>query len=263
MPTGRWLHLALIVSALAGVLANAESALRLPYPARFGTIPASAYDPENQERIGDASLVIEELPNGNIRLSSRAGFEGGARTIAQAELEPVEAGVSLRPVREESRSFDPEGNSLSVLSIDHATARASCLSPKGKLKELALPAEDRVTNVPLNLLFIPLARGEVDHIQFQLMTCGFGARLVDFEAAVASNGDGSQNGSGHVVEIRYKPDLGFISFLAKSMIPKLSIWFDPQASSPWLGHRIPLYSKGPEVFVIRDGIPREWIPKEH
>ena len=175
----------------------------------------------------------------------------------------MEAGVSLRPVHEQSRSFDPEGKPLGVLSIDHVMARASCLSPKGELKELELPTEDRVANVPLNLLFIPLARGEVENVEFQLMTCSFGPRLLNFEAAVAPNGNGSRNGSGHVVEVRYKPDLGIISFMAKSMIPKLSVWFDPDASSPWLGHRIPLYTKGPEVFVIREGVPREWLGEEH
>ena len=43
-------------------------------------------------------------------------------------------------------------------------------------------------------------------------------------------------------------------------MPKLSFWFDPRSASPWLAHRIPLYSKGPEVFVIRDGLPTGWFP---
>jgi hypothetical protein len=38
-------------------------------------------------------------------------------------------------------------------------------------------------------------------------------------------------------------------------MPKLSMWFDRRVSNPWIAHRIPLYSKGPEVFVIRDGVP--------
>ena len=57
----------------------------------------------------------------------------------------------------------------------------------------------------------------------------------------------------------YEPDLGFVSTLAGDWLPKLSFWFDPRATNPWVGHRVPLYSKGPEVLVIRDGVPAAWL----
>jgi hypothetical protein len=29
-----------------------------------------------------------------------------------------------------------------------------------------------------------------------------------------------------------------------------------------MGHRLPLYAKGPEVFVVREGVPAAWFADE-
>jgi hypothetical protein len=55
--------------------------------------------------------------------------------------------------------------------------------------------------------------------------------------------------------VRYGPDFGIASMVARNFVPKLSIWYAPDAPHSWLAHRVPLYGKGPEVFVIREGIP--------
>ena len=47
--------------------------------------------------------------------------------------------------------------------------------------------------------------------------------------------------------------------VAQNFIPKLSFWFDPEAPHRWMAHRLPLYGKGPEVFVVRDGVPTDWL----
>ena len=56
------------------------------------------------------------------------------------------------------------------------------------------------------------------------------------------------------VEIRYAPELGLLSPLARQLVPKLSFWFDPRAPYGWIAHRLPLYTGGPEVLVVRQGI---------
>ncbi len=78
---------------------------------------------------------------------------------------------------------------------------------------------------------------------------------MDFQASVARQEPGSP-GSPELVEVRYAPDLGtVVSFLAKAVVPQLSFWFDPNSPTRWLAHRMPLYSDGPEVLVVRQGIP--------
>jgi hypothetical protein len=113
----------------------------------------------------------------------------------------------------------------------------------------------------LHLLFLPLVRGESDDVSFQLFLCGGGAKLVDFVGNLAPS---SRNGKrrGRVVEVRYGPDFGFASMVARNFIPKLSFWFGPQAPHQWMAHRVPLYGNGPEVFVVREGVPPSWLGDE-
>jgi hypothetical protein len=95
-------------------------------------------------------------------------------------------------------------------------------------------------------------------VNFQFFMCRGGPRLLDFEARVAAR-NGSKRG-GNLVEVRYGPDFGaVVSLIAQGLIPQLSFWFDPDAQDAWIAHRLPLYSKGPEVFVIRDGVPANWL----
>lgn len=250
--------IAVATGLLAAAPVGADSGLSLPYPAVFGKIPASTFD-VSRRRVGDANLVIEKLGNGNVRMLSESGVEGGARTVASVELVPVGDGTQLRPLTQQSRSFDPDGNPLGVLNIDHRSAEGTCTKP-GKDGEAAdtqrvpLPETDRVVNVPLNLLFEPLVKGEAKTVDFQVLLCGGGPRLMDFHAKVVSRKDGS-DGDTHLLEVRYGPDLGAVaSLLARSFVPRLSFWFDPSAAEPWLGHRMPLYTDGPEVFVVRQGV---------
>jgi hypothetical protein len=253
--------LLLAAVALTAATGHAESDLLIEYPVFFGPIPASTYDADRRQ-VGDAQLMIERLDNGHVRISSESGFTGGARTIASAELVPAQGNGLLRPVLQESRSVDQDGNALGVLSIDHVRGTASCRNPDGLLRdEIEIPSDDRVANVPLNLLFLPLVRREKEQVAFQFFMCGGRAHFMDFVANLAPS---SRNGNRppNVVEVRYGPDFGIASMVAQSFIPKLSFWFHPEEPHRWIAHRLPLYGKGPEVFVVRDGVPTHWLGED-
>ena len=120
---------------------------------------------------------------------------------------------------------------------------------------LPLPENDRVANVPLSLLFDPLVKGNASTVNFQIFLCRRKPQLVDFEARVVENRN-DQKRNEHLVEVRYRPDMGsIVSLLAQAFIPRLSFWFDPASPSPWLAHRMPLYVDGPEVLIVRQGVP--------
>lgn len=256
----RWSVVLVIGMLLAGTAA-AESALRLPYPDKFGLVSASTYDTDFN-RVGDAHLVIEHLDEQRVRLVVESGFDGGARTVATAELESIEDGHYLRLLKQESRSIDAEGIALGVLTIDHQNGVASCESGGSgdtKIQRLTLPDHDRVANVPLNLLFQSLVDGSADTLKFQVLLCRFGARLVDIDAHVVPKSSDSAHPS-PFIEVEYQPNFGrFVSLVAQNLMPRLSVWFDPRASNSWIAHRVPLYSKGPEVLVIRDAIAASWL----
>lgn len=229
--------------------ALAESAFTLPYPSQTGSVPAVAYG-DDGARLGRAQLGMETLGEGWVRIVSEAGRPDGARMQATALLEPVERGETLRLVRQRSQSFDSRGRSIGWLLVDHAAGQASCHDPEGQLLDrVDLPAHDRVVNVPMNLFFLPLVRGERETLEFQVFLCREGARVVDFEAWVD---EGPAAGR---VEVRYGPDFGpFMSGLARRFAPRLAFWFEPTAPYAWQAHRLPLYRGGPEITVVRDGV---------
>jgi hypothetical protein len=261
----RWIAAGLASAAAATLFvagtARAESQLRLPFPEAFGEVPASTYD-TSRNRIGAAHVALEQLGDQGVRIIAESGFDGGTRNVSTALLEPAADHHSLHPVLQESRTYLGDGSLRSTLSIDHRTRVATCGKAYGdemRFERIDLPPSDRVANVALTLLFEPLVRGEAPSLDFQIFLCEGGARVMDFEAHVERR-DAGAHGPGSLVEVRYRPDLGSIgSLIAEQLIPRLSFWFDPKASTPWLAHRLPLYSKGPEVMVVRDGVPTGWL----
>jgi len=225
----------------------------LPLPSVFGNIPAETWDAESGKRVGEATMSVVRRPDGLIEMVGISGIDGSAKTEARAVLEVVPGGDGLRLLSQSSESHDESGQSLGVLSIDHTQGKATCGVPPGSGKAPAvveLPANDRVVNVPLNLLFHELVTGESEHVAFQVLLCRFGARLIPARASVT--GPRKKGGTG-LLEVVYNVDFGMLNSLAAPFLPKLSFWFDPDSPAAWVGHRMPLFSKGPTVLVVRSG----------
>jgi hypothetical protein len=248
----------LLVAAalLAPKPATAESALELAAPQSFGRVGADTYDEQGQ-RVGSAAVRVEALPDGLVELEVRSGIDGAEHTVLNATLARIEGGDRYRPVFQSSRSFDASGKALGLLSVDHVRSEVTCDPPIGggsETQKLALPPRDRVANVPLDLLFLPLARGETERVSFQFVLCRGGPRVYDAVAEVARVTDAGPGGGEHVVEVRYQIDFGpMLTSLVAPFLPTLSVWLDAARPDPWLGHRVPLFSKGPTVVVTRTG----------
>ncbi len=247
--------LALLLTPLVPARPSAaESALRLEVPTAYGRVPASTYD-EHGRRVGGAELSIEEGANGQVTLAVASGIEGGERTVASAELVRVDGGEALQILRQRSQSMGADGKLLGVLSIDHVKGIGSCSPPPGdgRTQTLKLPADDRIANVPLNLLFLPLARGETDEMSFQIFLCRFGPRVLDAQAKVSRRGP-ARDGEPQPVKVEYELQLPpYLLALARPFLPRIAMWFDAASEGVWLGHRMPLFSKGPTVMVVRSG----------
>jgi hypothetical protein len=249
-------HLALALAAALGLLAGdgarAGSGLLLPLPDSFGQVEAGTFDTAGQ-RVGEARMSVVRRPDGRVELEARSGIDGSARSSVSAVMELSEDGKALRLVSQRSESFDTSGTSLGVLAIDHGARVASCGAPPGSEApdtSVELPVSDRVVNVPLNLLFQRLVTGEAEEISFQVLLCRFGARLFDAHAHLAG-----PTGKDGLVEVRYELDLGpLLSPMAAPFLPTLSFWFDRDAPGSWIAHRMPLFSQGPTVLVVRSGI---------
>jgi hypothetical protein len=240
---------------------RAESDLLLPMPTSFGVVPASTYDVHGR-RVGDAHLAVERMPDGRVRMVAESGIQGAERNVVTAMLEPLKGGSALRLLEQSSRSFDATGGALGEMRVDHTAREGRCIPPNGNsaAPALALPELDRVANIPVNLLLLPLARGERDRIEFQLMLCRGGPRVVEATAEVARRVH-TEDGPRDIVEIRYDVDLGsaLFSSMVRPFVPKVAVWFDPAHPDGWLAHRMPLFAQGPTVMVVRTGVAPEWL----
>jgi len=116
-----------------------------------------------------------------------------------------------------------------------------------------LPEDDRLVNVPLNLLFQPIVRGEAEELRFQILLCGNGPRIVTAVARIAESDLAGPDGA-TLLRIQYELSLPkLLARMVQRWLPNLSFWFDPSEGGAWIGHEMPLYSKGPTVLVVRRG----------
>ena len=246
------LFAALLVLLWGARAASADSAFEFPMPEEFGTVAAGTYDGSGA-RLGNASFIAGLEEDGSVRLEATSAIEGSASTRFLVKLETLENG-KLRPIYEESRSIDIDGHPLGVMSIDHREGVVTCEpaahDKDGHRRQMKLPDDDRVLNIPLHLLFQPLVRGEVEEISFKIVLCRPDPRIIDALAQVVE-GKGAESG---IVEVQYTIDLGFWNRIAAPFVPTLSMWFDSKAPNGWIGHRVPLYTKGPTVSILREGI---------
>jgi hypothetical protein len=223
----------------------------LPEPPELGSLDAVTWD-RSGRRVGESRVVLERLEDGRIRgrLDTSAGELG--RMHATVLLEPTAGG--LRLLHEESQSYAGRDHAFPLLHIDHVAGVATCTPTPGSAQDfrrIDLPPDERVVNVPLSLFFLPLVRGQVEELEFQIFVCSRGGRVIDFVAqATERKGDDGETW----IEVRYRPDLGPLSWIASPLVPDLAFWFDRDRGGRYLAHRIPLHPGGPEVLVARAGV---------
>jgi hypothetical protein len=248
-------------------VATAESRITLEAPPDFEAIRATTFDEAGRE-VGHSSFEMDTLASGAHRMKIELAVSGGGVNRSEAILAPIQVGKGperskLRLTEQRSQATRADGVSLDLIVIDHIRGRASCYPSDAsdtsdtsdendaEGRHIDLPEDDRVVNVPLQLLFKPLARGEVENVRFQLVLCRSGPVLQDM---VAVRGPRGRHHSRDVIEIRFGPDLGdAIAWFASRLLPRFSFWFD-ESQGQYLGHRMPLHRKGPKILLVRQGL---------
>ncbi len=251
------LALALFVLLALPGGARGESSLRLSPPDQFSIVDVATYDETAQTRLGGGEAGWEELPGGQLRFRAISGIDGGERTEATALFAPLGDG-EIRPMRQESRSYDSAGGLVGILTVDHEARRGACEPREEPPISIQLPAQDRIANVIVGGAVRHLLQRGAAESSLQLFTCRFGGRVVDARARVAST---EPWGERQLVEVRLGADLGpIMRSLLGPWLPEISMWFDKNGSD-WLGHRIPLYPQAPTVTVIRADIAPRLAPR--
>ena len=58
--------------------------------------------------------------------------------------------------------------------------------------------------------------------------------------------------SGELVEMRLKPDFGWLNFFIAPFIPKMDGWFDPNHDWTFVGGKSGRYYRGPDIILVRN-----------
>jgi hypothetical protein len=254
--------LVLFVMLVLPTPARAESTLRLQLPDTLEPIGATTFDGTGHA-IGQSRFEIDTQPDGLRTMQVTMGIDDGASMVSQATLAPVASGlggaagdpaVALQLIEERSIATSADGQNFPLLVVDHTAGRVSCY-PDGDAtrpgKHIDIPDEDRLVNVPMQLFFLPLARGEINSLRFQIAACGDGPVL---HRMLAERHTPIERDGRRIVEVEYGPDLGkAVAWLAGDLLPSFSFWFDA-SNGTYLGHRMPIHRKGPEVTLVRQGL---------
>jgi hypothetical protein len=246
----------------------AESKMMLWAPSVLEDVGATTFD-ENGEAVGESSFEVETDPDGRRHMYVKMAIEGGGSNLSQATFVPVneaeaadgdtqEAGpeneIPLRLVEQRSQATTAEGVSFPLLVIEHEAGRVSCYPANeagAEPQHVDIPDEDRVVNVPMQLLFMPLVRGEVDTLRFQIAMCKPEPSLYKM---IAVRSEPIVRDGREIIQVKYGPDLGkTVAWFASRLLPSFAFWFDAR-DGQYLGHRMPLHREGPEVLLVRRGL---------
>lgn len=231
---------------------RAASALRLPFPTEFGEFEGETLDPDGAP-LGSARVALVRDPRGRIVVEGERGITGGESTRYSTLFEVVDEGRALRPLQQHTQTLDAKGETLVETRVDHQSGQGTCTA-EGKQRTVELDEEDRVSIAAVDLLLAPLARGELDEVDFQTLICGMGLHLVDVSARRTGRVVQPSEGT-RAVEIEYKVRLNAImAAIARPFLPRILFWVDPAVSGPTLAHQLPLFPRGPTVVVVRRGL---------
>ncbi len=227
---------------------RAESSLLLPLPQTMGSVEVDTYDEAGEVRVGPGFIQFQTLEDDTIEFVGSSGIDGAENTTIKALFARTPDGTRLRPLFQESRSFDASGAPLGVMTVDHREGVGTCHPTGGERRSVELPEVDRVANVILAQALVPLAATGEGEAPFQILICRPTVRVVSAVARVEESADWNQS---QLVEIRTGADLGpVLNRLLGPWLPSVSLWFDARQPA-WLGHRVPLFAKGPTVTVLR------------
>lgn len=234
------------------VMADAGSGVRFAMPERFGEYQALAYDDDNRP-IGVASLSMRKAADDAVEVAVKVRLDAGSHAEMQAWLVPDASGQHLRLRTQSTRAYDDQDQLVVDMQADHERGTAQCTYRGYGTRSVRLPPGERIVNVPLNLLLRPVVAGEMPRVAFQTLLCDEAIRIVEAEVRYV-RAIPVTSGNSSLVEARYRLDLGPLLTLALApFLQRISFWFEANRPYLWVGHRMPLYAKGPAVLVLRQG----------
>ncbi len=212
---------------------------RMAFPADLLDFPASSrfdiFDGDGVKVVGYAGYDFRPVGTGSYVLHGENRFFDGQYDVEEDEVRQGGPDTPATPVTYRHRYFDADGALQRIAQANFITGDASCVvyadgHPQVNGVRLEFPPDTYGGSTVL----IPLTRGLREGfdrpIRFHDFNCIPGPTLVRIEAYPPSLARWRQY-PGELVQVRLKPDFGWLDLLIGPFVPKMDAWFEPSSPS--------------------------------
>ena len=182
-------------------------------------------------------------------------FLDGQYDIEEDQLTQGGPGKLAAPVTYRHDYFNPDGSLQRLAQADFTSGNVSCAvdvdgHPRVNGARLEFPPDTYGGSTVL----IPLTRGLREGfdrpIRFHNFNCIPGPRILSIEAYPPSVTTWSKY-PGDLIQVRLKPDFGWLGVLIAPFVPRMDAWFEPSRPWAYVGGKAGRYYKGPEIVLVR------------
>ena len=174
------------------------------------------------------------------------------------EHDQLEARGPSRPavvITFEHDYFDAHGSPERVAKANFRTGEASCTvyengRPRVSSSRLDFPLDTYSGSTVLIPLDYSLRRGSRGPISMHNFNCVPGPVILSIKTDPRYPAFWDHY-PGQLLEMRLKPDFGWLNMLIAPFVPLIDVWFDPSKDWEFVGSEFYRYYKGPEIIFVR------------
>lgn len=205
--------------------------------------------------VGYSHYGLSSEGDGSDLLSEEDRFLDGQYDIEHDKLRASGPGKLASVVAYEHDYFDADGSLERVAKADFRTGEASCTiyengRPQVSSSKLDFPPD----TYPGSTVLIPLAHylreGSKAPLRIHNFNCVPAPTVLSVKADTQSAALWSHY-PGQLVEVRLKPDFGWLTIFVAPFVPVIDAWFDPSEDWVFVGAKFGRFYKGPEMTFIR------------
>ena len=155
--------------------------------------------------------------------------------------------------------LNKDGSLQREAQADFRTGMASCVvyvdgHPQVSSAKLEFPPDTYSGSTVLVPLTRHLRHGFEGPILFHNFNCIPGPTILSIKAYPPSVATWKHH-AGQLVEVRIKPDFGWLDLLIAPFVPRMDAWFEPSQDWAYVGGKSGRFYQGPEIILVQ--IPKK------
>ena len=234
----------------AGALRARAESLDFPASSDFDIL-----DGQGASVVGHGRYDFTSTGPTSYRLHGENHFRNGDYDIEEDRIESGASGELATVTSYRHDYFDHAGALQRTAQADFRAGEGSCVVYEGgRLRPTRAKFEFPRDTYSGSTVLIPLThhlrRGFHGPIVFHNFNCVPGPRLLSVKAYPPRRAVWKHY-PGQLVEVRIKPELGWLGMLIGPFIPKMDAWFEPARDWAYVGGKAGRFYRGPEIILVR------------